>query len=478
MTATVTLPLWLVVLVLAAIAALDRILAPSVRWYFRRRMERVVARLNKRLVRPIEPFKLMQRQDMIIRLCYDPGVMQAVVDHARETGVPESVAFQEARSYAREIVPSFSATMYFGVAIQLARWLSRLLYRVRLGRFDEASLSSIDPNATVVFVMNHRSNMDYVLVTYLAADRSALSYAVGEWARIWPVSRLIRAMGAYFIRRRSRNPLYRRVLARYVQMATAEGVTQAIFPEGGLSLNGQVGEARLGLLNYIVTGVDPAKGRDVIFIPVALNYDRVMEDRVLIGAHRQGERRFRAKVGSILWFFAKHLWQKIRGRFQKFGYAAVSFGSPISLAGLRLDQPDLQTEALGAMLMARIRALVPVLPVPLVSAVLLMAEGPLTREALAERACGLLDQLRAAGAYLHLPQGQDKIAVEYGLHMLALRRLIVEESGTVAANPAETALLAFYAASISQLLADAATIAADAPHTDDDDGDAGHSVLK
>ena len=461
MTATVTLPLWLVILalVLAAIAALDRILAPSVRWYFRRRMERVVARLNQRLARPIEPFKLMHRQDMIIRLSYDPAVMQAVVDHAQEAGVPESVAFQQARSYAREIVPSFSATMYFGLAIQVARWLSRLLYRVRLGRFDEVALSTIDPNATVVFVMNHRSNMDYFLVTYLAADRSALSYAVGEWARFWPFSRLIRAMGAYFIRRTSRNPLYRRVLARYVQMATAEGVTQAIFPEGGLSLNGQVGQARLGLLNYIVTGVDPAKGRDVIFIPVALNYDRVLEDRVLIGAHQVGERRFRARISSILWFFSKHLWQKIRGRFQKFGYAAVSFGSPISLARLRQDQPDFPIDALGELLMARITALVPVLPVPLVSAVLLMAEGPLTRAALAARAHGLLDQLRAAGAYLHLPQGQDKIAVDYGLHMLALRRLIIEDGDSITANPAETALLAFYAASISQLLAGATTIA-------------------
>lgn len=68
-------------------------------------------------------------------------------------------------------------------------------------------------------------------------------------------------MGAYFIRRGSRNTLYRRVLARYVQMATAEGHTQAIFPEGGLSLDGRVGAAKLGLLSYILAGFDP-EGRD------------------------------------------------------------------------------------------------------------------------------------------------------------------------------------------------------------------------
>ena len=105
--------------------------------------------------------------------------------------------------------------------------------------------------------MNHRSNMDYVLVTYLAAERSALSYAVGEWARVWPLSRLIKAMGAYFIRRKSRNVLcIARSLARYVRLATDGGVMQAVFPEGGLSLDGALAEPKLGILKYIVEGHD------------------------------------------------------------------------------------------------------------------------------------------------------------------------------------------------------------------------------
>ena len=60
---------------------------------------------------------------------------------------------------------------------------------MRLGYVDAENLARVEPDATVVFVMNHRSNMDYVLAAYLAADQTALSYAVGEWARIWPLSR-------------------------------------------------------------------------------------------------------------------------------------------------------------------------------------------------------------------------------------------------------------------------------------------------
>ena len=93
---TIELPIWFVVIaaVFAAIAALERALIPSVRWYFRCRMQRVVTRLNARLDRPIEPFKLARRHDMIQRLLYHPDVMQAVNDHARREGIPENVAFQ------------------------------------------------------------------------------------------------------------------------------------------------------------------------------------------------------------------------------------------------------------------------------------------------------------------------------------------------------------------------------------------------
>ena len=58
------------------------------------------------------------------------------------------------------------------------RAVARLLYRVRLGFSDEAGLTEVAPHSALVFLMNHRSNMDYVLVAYLAANRAALSYAV------------------------------------------------------------------------------------------------------------------------------------------------------------------------------------------------------------------------------------------------------------------------------------------------------------
>lgn len=449
MGATVQLPLWLVVLalLLAAVAALDRILMPSARWFLRRRMERLVARLNTRLDRPINPLKLMRRQDMIVRLAHDPKVMEAVVEQAHETGVPETVVLQEARVYAREIVPGFSASLYFGVAARLARWLSRTLYRVRIGKVD-AALEHIDRKATVIFVMNHRSNMDYVLVTWLVAERGALSYAVGEWARIWPLSRLIRAMGAYFIRRKSRNVLYRRVLARYVQMATAEGTTQAVFPEGGLSLDGRVGAAKMGILGYIVAGFDPT-GCDVVFVPVAIAYDRVLEDRLLVEAGRTGVRKFRAGKLAIAGFIARNGWRMIRGRFAGFGSAAVAFGAPVSLRDY-LARPGASTEGLGAVLMAEVAQSLPVLPVPLVAAV--VAGGPVLRSDIGLRLAELVKRLESLGAVLKLPPGGVQAALDDGLRTLTARGILRDGPLGLEPDPASAALLAFYAAAVLQRL--------------------------
>ncbi|SEQ10042.1 glycerol-3-phosphate acyltransferase [Thalassovita taeanensis] len=440
------MPVWVLVLLVAfaAVTFASHFLFPSVRWFFRRRMERLVAQLNKRLTRPIEPFKLARRYDMIQRLIYDPEISTAIAAHAAARGVPENVAFETARRYAREIVPSFSAWTYFRFATRAARLLSQAVYHVRVVHHEGDALEGVDPEATVVFVMNHRSNMDYVLVTYLSAGRGALSYAVGEWAHIWPLSALVRSMGAYFIRRRDGNGLYRVILAKYVRLATQGGVSQAVFPEGGLSLTGRMAEPRLGILKYIVEAHDPA-GRDVVFVPVALNYDRVLEDRILVRADAGGTRRFKASVRSALWFGVKTLWSRVTGRYVAFGYAGVSFGAPLSLSGFEGG-----VEALAQDLMGRIAKEVPVLPVPLVATALLQGEGPVDRVALEMRVKALLAQL--AGASVYVPRENRGYAVEVGLRTLQARKLVVETDGQVQIVEAERPLLTFYAASIAHLL--------------------------
>ena len=455
---TIAIPVWGVWLagILALIGLLDRILLPTMRWYLKRRLDRAVEVLNDRLDLKIPSFKLTKRRVLIDRLVYDPQVVKAILAHCEEESVPFAVAEQRAERYAREIVPSFSATGYFAVAIRLARWISTTLYRVRLGYVDEKALKSLKKDATVVFIMNHRSNMDYVLVTYLAASRSALAYAVGEWARVWPLKPLIKSMGGYFIRRRSQNKLYRQVLARYVQMATEAGVAQAVFPEGRLSQDGKLQPAKLGLLNYIISGFDPNTESDVHFVPVGLNYDRVLEDRILISAGQGQRSSALVKLKEFMRFVGKYLWLRVRGRMYRFGYASVSFGKPISLKEFLSNRDtkrhEANTKALGKELMARVGEAVPVLPVALIARIFLRnSKSNMTVEQIKQKSLVELDKLLKAGAYMHIPHDDFDYAVEVGMRMLVLRHAIEKTDDRYALSEEHRDIVSYYANSIAHL---------------------------
>ena len=471
MTETISIPIWIAVAAGALVlwAILDRLLIPSVRWFFRRRVERVIDELNTRLDLRIPAFHRTRRRVLIELLTHDPRVMESVERRAGETGAPREVLGREVERYAREIVPSFNPWLYFRIGYYLARRTVQFLYRVRMGYSDERALSEIEPNASVVFVMNHRSNMDYVIVAYFAAQRSALSYAVGEWARIWPLQALIRSLGAYFVRRDSRDPLYRQVLARYVQAATAAGVVQAVYPEGGLSRDGRLRRPKLGLINYMVSGFDPEGERDLVFVPVGINYDRVLEDRTLVRERdpKAAAPRSRTYVALTLLRFVSHQAAlRLRGRWHRFGYACVNFGRPVSIrayaAGRGIDfralDPPARFEAverLGGELLAAIAAVVPVLPVSLVASVFVRhPERPMSELEVKAKAQSLIDELEAKGAYVHIAHADRDYAVTMGLKMLALRHFIRESDGLYRTHDDEGEMLRYYANSIEHHLRD------------------------
>lgn len=466
MSTSITLPLWLalVIAALAILALLDRLLMPSARWFIRSRANKVLDEVSQRLPIHIRPFQQVRRQAMIDRLVFDEKVQHAARVFADAKAMPREVALAQAQRYAREIVPAFNAYMYFRVGYWIGKKLSQSLYRVRIGYTDDAGLAAIPEHATVVFVMNHRSNMDYIIASYLAAERAALSYAVGEWARLWGLQQLIRAMGAYFVRRNSQDELYRRVLERYIAMATEAGVTQAVYPEGGLTKDGRLREPRFGVLDYMLRGFHTHGERDLFFVPLGLNYDRVLEDRTqLLAADAPRPGRARA-LASTLKFVANQLWLLLRSRWHRMGYACVNFGTPVSVRswaaarGIQFEQLDreqrhAEVAALGRHLMAEVGRLIPVLPVPLVATVLLREPArQFSLFDLKSAVAALVSRLEAGGARLYVPRRDWDYAVDAGLRMLTLRHLVDEADGLYSARASEHPVLRYYANSIVHLL--------------------------
>jgi glycerol-3-phosphate O-acyltransferase len=469
LTTSITVPLWLALAIglLAALALLDRLLMPSARWFIRSRADKVLDEVGRRLKIHIRPFQQVSRRALIDRLIFDEKVQQATLAFAAAHGMPRELALAQVKRYAREIVPAFNAYVYFRVGYWIGKKLSQSLYRVRIGYSDDAGLNAIPDNATVVFVMNHRSNMDYIIASYLAAERAALSYAVGEWAQVWGLQQLIRAMGAYFVRRNSKDELYRRVLERYIAMATEAGVTQAVYPEGGLTRDGKMREPKFGVLDYMLRGYHTHGERDLVFVPLGLNYDRTLEDRTqVLSADAQAVRPGRARVLlNTFTFMARQAWLMLRSRWYRLGYACVNFGAPVSVRGWaaargidieRLSKEERQAEVatLGRHLMEQVGRLIPVLPVPLVATVLLRSrDRALSALDLKASVSELVRDLEGRGARLYVPRSDWDYAVSAGLRMLTLRHLVDEREGMYTARPSEEPLLRYYANSIEHLVA-------------------------
>lgn len=466
MTETVAIPIWLAMLAgaLAAWAIYEHLAMPALRWLVLHPADQVIDELSTRLKIGIRPFQRTRRQALIHRLLADPKVQQSAEQYATDKKISLNAALKRVEAYAREIVPAFNAYLYFRIGYWIGRGVAKSLYRVRLGYVDSEGLGKIDPTATVVLVMNHRSNMDYVLAGFLAADQAALSYAVGEWARLWPLSALIRAMGAYFVRRNSGNELYRRVLERYIAMATEAGVPQAVFPEGGLTRDGLMREPRLGVLDYMLRGFRLDGERDLVFVPLGINYDRVLEDRTLLLSQDGAKAgRLRAASGTF-GFVVRNLLLLLRSEWRRFGYACVNFGAPISMREYcRLRNLDFHKLAgeerrqaitfLGRDLMAAVGRIVPVVPVALIATIFTRdAERALSELELKSEAGQLLRRLEAAGAHVYLPRRDLDYALSVGLRMVRLRHLVIDQEGLYRANPDESRLLSYYANSIAHLV--------------------------
>ena len=382
-------------------------------------------------------------------------------------GLSEQAVRGQVRKYLDEIIPHFNVLSYYKIGYNAAKILVNLLYKVSVDYQDEPALEQIPKRDVVVYLMNHRSNADYVVVAYVLARGVHVSYAVGEWARAWPLEYVFKSFGAYFIRRRFREPLYHTVLERYVQLITRNGVTQGIFPEGGLSLDGKFRPPKLGLLDYICrTVTDPTFDRDIWFVPVALNYDRVLEDRSLIRELiTAGDRPSRlAQLGTVVSYLISNTARLLTGRLKRYGRVAVNFGTPLSLRGWLKTAPANvlalpkegrlpELERLAREMLTRIGAIIPVTPVPLAAAALLsFGQTVVTKDALLERMDQLRDRLTEVNG--KVVRGGTRIAEVWdrAWRMLRMRRLVHADGDSLLILPKGRPLLEYYANSIAHLI--------------------------
>lgn len=362
-----------------------------VRWrlatWLRRRWQRSIGQFLRRHGVELEHFRFIDRVWVRQTLLQDPELEAYAVRQAAAGGQSTGEVRVRIEEYLDEIVPYFNLFSYYKVGAGVARSVTRFCYELV---FDAAGLAraraAIPPKAVTVYVANHRSNADYVVLSVGALRQVALSYAVGEWALVWPLDVLFRSFGSYFVRRGEKDPLYHLVLERYLQLVASRGLTTAFFLEGGLSRDGALRVPKIGLLDYLVGLLRHDPGREIVFVPVGINYDRVLEDRNLLASQTApGPLEKLRSLGAILArapvVMASTFVRAALRSHRKYGYAAVAFGPPVRLSTLVADPGRLaalprkeRLEAVAGVadtLLEHVARAVPATPVVLVARALL-----------------------------------------------------------------------------------------------------------
>jgi glycerol-3-phosphate O-acyltransferase len=433
-------------------------------WYARRSGRKALLHFRAR----VDRFKLASRKSVRERLVRDEAVAEAVRHHALTNGETEVAVWKRVDEYIHEIVPFFNVVAYYHIGYRVAEKILNLLYKVTVEHEERAAVAALPKDSVVIYLMNHRSNADYVLVSYALAGQVAISYAVGEWARAFPLEHIFKAFGSYFVRRRYREPLYHAVLERYVQLITREGVTQGIFLEGGLTRDGLLKSPKIGLLDYVL-GIarDPAYRDRMYIVPVAINYDRVLEDRSLLRelASREGRTRpgRMTQLAEVIHYVSWNVARLFTGRWKRYGRAAVIVGRPISLATwferngdiFELAKPErlARVQALCDEVMYTIGALIPVTPVPLACAAIQSFDRDfIPRKELLTRMSEMRGALLELNGRVVRHERDIEETFDRAWRMLRMRRVLAATGDGYAVLPRSRELVSYYANSVAHLL--------------------------
>jgi glycerol-3-phosphate O-acyltransferase len=281
---------------------------------------------------------LSLRRTMIEGVVNAAPVQAAIGVAASKDGVSRDKAAQKARDFAWEIAADLSHPVVRSVSFMLTGLWDRIYDGVRVHHFDK--LRAIAPGHEIIYVPCHRSHIDYLLLSYLLYRNGVVvpHIAAGINLNLPVIGPLLRRGGAFFMRRSFSDPFYSTVFREYLSQLFARGVSIEYFVEGGRSRTGRTLAPRGGLLSMTLRSFLRESHRPVVFQPVYIGYEKIMEGDSYIG-ELSGKPKEKESLLGLFRAFGK-----LRDNY---GKVAVNFGEPIFLSPL-LDEVDADWRAATA----------------------------------------------------------------------------------------------------------------------------------
>ncbi len=272
----------------------------------------------------VEGPALRPRWRVLREVLSDPGLRSAMqLRSSAGASSPEKVE-RDVEKIFREISANMSSTWLALGAAVVGGILRRIFVSIDVHRLAEIAEDA--KRNPIVLVPSHRSYFDFLILSHLFYQNYLVPphIAARENMAFGPFGFLFRHMGAFFMRRTFDDPLYKEVFRAYVTYLVREGLTQEFFIEGGRSRSGKTLAPRLGMLAWDVDAFLESRRRDLFFVPIAINYERLVEESGMVDELGGGKKSEESVLGLLR---ARKYLQR------RFGSVHVSFGEPISLAG-------------------------------------------------------------------------------------------------------------------------------------------------
>jgi len=298
---------------------------------------------------------LKRRQELKELVLRNEDLQDLMKRHAESQEKDISEIYKKADAHLNEIAADYRIAFVQTISM-IFGWVWKTMFDgITLDMEGLHRVKSAATKAPLVFVPCHKSHFDYLILNYLLYTNNMPSphVAAGRNLAFWPMGTLFRKSGAFFIKRTFHGvKLYTAVFTGYVHMLIAQGFNIEFFIEGGRSRTGKLVLPKTGLVSILLDAYKNGVCKDLIFAPVYLGYDRLLEETAILNELEGIQKK------------QESFWQLIRARKvlkKRHGFIYVQFAEPISLDALvsrsnrsiqDLDQAEYQ--AIGRNLSYRI----------------------------------------------------------------------------------------------------------------------------
>jgi glycerol-3-phosphate O-acyltransferase len=291
----------------------------------------LVAQINRHRVSTTGPDRKHPselKQDILTR---EP-LQKYMESYSKSRNIPLYKVHKQADEHIDEIAARYNPAL-INIASKVVGWIIHSMFDgVSMDQDGLNRLKILSQKGPLILIPCHKSHIDYLILSYVLHhnDMPCPHIAAGKNLAFWPVGSIFRGGGAFFIRRTFKGAvLYAKVFSEYIYKLLDEGCNIEFFIEGGRSRTGKLILPKLGLLSMLMDAYRNGATRDLIFVPIFIGYDRVLEEGSYLHELEGGQKK------------PENFWQVIKARKllkKRYGRIYIRFNEAISLNRILADQ--------------------------------------------------------------------------------------------------------------------------------------------